>query len=265
MGKSVKSLYTPTLHLVLAFAVLSYKYLIYSKSFLPHLIFVPFLQASEDPCTHTVFQYCHRSRTHCEITVHAYKHLSWVFVCWFCWYSTTVTYQRLSPSEGSGTATIFCHVNDMGLKVNKICIPHLICALSSRFELSKGRPIYYPLGMHITQHYAKHTISFSQGAYINCILTRYWFEDIHPVTTLMDLHVLLLKEQCTIMEQQKRWWWSHTEKHSAHLGTLLLEQDQTYTQYSLWQNSFKTPVLHIGLCSNVCSHISVVRSTIHWH
>ncbi len=114
-----------------------------------------------------------------------------------------VFYWQLSPAEGSGTAAIFCHVEDMGLKANKKYMPHLIAALRSRFELSKGGQIHYLLGMHITHDREKCTISFSQSAYINCILKRYWFNEICMVTTPMDPNVTLSKEQCATLERQQ--------------------------------------------------------------
>ncbi|PSR87279.1 hypothetical protein PHLCEN_2v5213 [Hermanssonia centrifuga] len=126
-----------------------------------------------------------------------------------------VFYQRLSPAEGSGTATIFCHVDDMGLKANKKYMPHLIAALRSRFKLSKGGQIHYLLGMHIE----KRTISFSQSAYINRILTRYRFDEIRTVTTPMDPNVALSKEQCTTSERQQEEM--KNKPYREALGTLM--------------------------------------------
>ncbi|THG92598.1 hypothetical protein EW026_g8353 [Hermanssonia centrifuga] len=114
-----------------------------------------------------------------------------------------VFYRCLSPAEGSGTATIFCHVDDMGLKANKKYMPHFIRALKPHFELSEGRQIHYLLGMHITCDREKRNISFSQSAYINCILTRYRFDEVCTVTTPMDPNVSLSKEQCAITERQQ--------------------------------------------------------------
>ncbi|PSS32217.1 hypothetical protein PHLCEN_2v2016 [Hermanssonia centrifuga] len=91
----------------------------------------------------------------------------------------------------------------MGLKANKKYMPHLIAALRSRFELSEGGQIHYLLGMHITRDREKRTISFSQSAYINRILTRYRFDEIRTVTTPMDPNVALSKEQCATSERQQ--------------------------------------------------------------
>ncbi|THG94602.1 hypothetical protein EW026_g6901 [Hermanssonia centrifuga] len=91
----------------------------------------------------------------------------------------------------------------MGLKANKKYMSYLIHALASRFELSKGGQIHYLLGMHITHDREKRTISFSQSAYINRILTRYRFDEVRTVTTPMDPNVALSKEQCAISERQK--------------------------------------------------------------
>ncbi|PSR79078.1 hypothetical protein PHLCEN_2v7164 [Hermanssonia centrifuga] len=107
-----------------------------------------------------------------------------------------VFYRQLSLTEGSGTAAIFCHVDDMGL--NKKYMPQLISTLRSRFELSKGGRIHYLLGMHITCDCEKRTISFSQSAYINRILIRYRFNEICIVTTPMNPNVTLFNEQCAI-------------------------------------------------------------------
>ncbi|THG94183.1 hypothetical protein EW026_g7235 [Hermanssonia centrifuga] len=57
--------------------------------------------------------------------------------------------------------------------------------------------------MHITRDREKRTISFSQSAYINRILTRYRFDEIRTVTTPMHPNVALPKEQCATSERQQ--------------------------------------------------------------
>ncbi len=108
-------------------------------------------------------------------------------------------------------------------------MPHLIAALRSRFELSEGRQIYYLLGMHITCDHEKRTISFSQSAYINCILTRYRFDEIRTVTTPMDPNVALSKEQCATSERQLR------------------RDEEQAVQRSTWR-------AHVRLCWNKTGH-----------
>ena len=91
----------------------------------------------------------------------------------------------------------------MGISAPRDFMDRIIRELGSIFELQEGGPIHYLLGMRITRNRAERTIQFSQATYISQILSRYKLDQTKPVSTPLDPHVILTKEQCAITEKQK--------------------------------------------------------------
>lgn len=67
---------------------------------------------------------------------------------------------------------------------------------SKRYKLTDLGPVSWVLGIKVTRDLEAHTLSLSQHAYIDSILTRYNFDDLKPISTPMDPHLQLSKTQC---------------------------------------------------------------------
>ena len=67
--------------------------------------------------------------------------------------------------------------------------------ISSRFWIMDLGPISWLLGMKVTRDRSMRTISLSQEAYINAILTKYNFANDKPVSIPLDPHIQLSEMQ----------------------------------------------------------------------
>ncbi|KAJ2994795.1 hypothetical protein NUW54_g7491 [Trametes sanguinea] len=69
-------------------------------------------------------------------------------------------------------------------------------AIGAKYKMTDLGPVNWLLGIKISRDHANRTLSLSQHAYIDAILTRFNFDDLKPISTPMDPHILLSKTQC---------------------------------------------------------------------
>lgn len=68
--------------------------------------------------------------------------------------------------------------------------------LNRRYKLTELGPISWLLGIKVSRDFENRTITLSQHAYIDTIITRFNFDDLKPVSTPMNPNVTLSKSQC---------------------------------------------------------------------
>nr|AAZ28936.1 polyprotein [Phanerochaete chrysosporium RP-78] len=98
---------------------------------------------------------------------------------------------------GNHVAIISSHVDDLTLIApDQKTIEDIDRRIRARVEATPLQPLNWLLGIEIKRDRAKRTVSFSQRAYIDQIISRYGFEDIKPLAAPMDPHLVLSKEDC---------------------------------------------------------------------
>ena len=106
--------------------------------------------------------------------------------------------------EGSSILTI--HVDDICATASSTTeMVKLKVQLGQFFNLVDLGELKWLLGITITQNRPVHTISLCQGAYIESITKCLHLEDAHPLATLLDPHVILLKDLSPTSNEEKLW------------------------------------------------------------
>ncbi|KIP03168.1 hypothetical protein PHLGIDRAFT_78019 [Phlebiopsis gigantea 11061_1 CR5-6] len=158
------------------------------------------------------------------------------------------------------------HVDDLTLiapNATEIC--SLCNKIKSKVEASSSGDLHWLLGMEIRRNLEKRTVSFSQCAYIDQILSRYGFEDIKPLSIPMDPHLQLSQDQCpkTTSEQAEM---RHKPFRQA-LGALMYaavgtRPDIAYAVFQLARYSENPGITHWTALKRVFAYLKSTRD--HW-
>lgn len=105
-----------------------------------------------------------------------------------------VFYRHLPPNH---IAIISAHVDDLTIIApDGKTLQLLSDKIDAHVQATPLEDLRWLLGMEITRNLGGHTISFSQRAYIDQILSRYGFDDIKPLAIPMDPYIQLSKDDC---------------------------------------------------------------------
>ena len=105
-----------------------------------------------------------------------------------------VFYRHL-PAEH--IAIISSHVDDLTLIApDQKMLQRLSDKIDARVQATPLQELNWLLGIEISRDLEKRTVSFSQRAYIDQILSRYNFEDLKPLAIPMDPHLQLSQDDC---------------------------------------------------------------------
>lgn len=94
-------------------------------------------------------------------------------------------------------AIISSHVDDLTLIApTEKTLKYLSDKIDARVEATPLQELHWLLGIEITRNVDAGTVSLSQRAYIDQIVSRYGFDDLKPLAIPMDPHVQLSKDDC---------------------------------------------------------------------
>ena len=77
--------------------------------------------------------------------------------------------------------------------------------LCTKWDITVGDSSYI-LGLHITRDRVRRLIHISQTAFINQMVTKHRLEDARPVSTPLDVDLVLSKDQCPKTEEEIFWF-----------------------------------------------------------
>jgi len=102
------------------------------------------------------------------------------------------------------TSIVTIHIDNMCVAASsKAEMARLKHKLRNMFDLVDLGGVHWLLGIAMTRDRKKCTISLSQHAYIKKIAKCFDLENMFPISTPLDPNVLLSKEQCPKMEDEK--------------------------------------------------------------
>jgi hypothetical protein len=105
-----------------------------------------------------------------------------------------VFYRHVAPSD---VVIISAHVDDLTIIApNEQTMKVLISKIKECVQTKESGDLHWMLGIEIKRDLEKRTISLTQRAYIDQILSRYGFEDVKPLALPMDPHLQLSTDQC---------------------------------------------------------------------
>ena len=97
---------------------------------------------------------------------------------------------------GKDIVILAIHVDDgMVTGNNTALIKQFKEDINKKYKITDLGPVYSLLGIKVTQDLAEKTISLSQQAYIEAIITKFNFDDLKPCATPMDPSAPLSKSQ----------------------------------------------------------------------
>jgi hypothetical protein len=97
---------------------------------------------------------------------------------------------------GSDIIILAVHVDDCAVTGNSMGpIEKFMKEMNEKYKLTDTGPASWLLGIKITRDFANRTLSLSQHAYIDAIITKYNFNDLKPLATPIDPSVPLSKSQ----------------------------------------------------------------------
>ena len=110
-----------------------------------------------------------------------------------------------SIRTGNNIVILFIHVDDTTMTGSS---PSLIDKLKHQigetFEITHLRPVSWLLGLAISHDHPRRTLAISQETYINTIVHRFHLEDAKPLSVPIDANTRLLKEDCSVSDEDKR-------------------------------------------------------------
>ena len=97
---------------------------------------------------------------------------------------------------GEDIIIVVVHVDDgMVAGTSKVLINKFKVEMNEKYKLTDLGPVHWLLGIKIVRDLANKTVSLSQHAYIEAIITRFNFNDLKPAATPIDPSVPLSKSQ----------------------------------------------------------------------
>src|SRR5882724_1935018 len=109
-------------------------------------------------------------------------------------------------NTAKGSSIVAVHIDDMAATAsNKAEMARLKEELRKLFSLIDLRELKWLLGITVTQDHNACTILLCQAAYIESIAKCLHLKDTHPVTTLLDPHVVLSKDLSPTSKEEKIW------------------------------------------------------------
>src|SRR5882672_8267207 len=128
-------------------------------------------------------------------------HCAMLEIGYVCISADHCIYMRDSPT---GKSIVAIHVDDMCTAAsNKTEMAKLKEQLGKLFSLVDLGKLRWLLGIAITRDRNKCTISLCQSAYIESITKCLHLEDVHPVVTPLDPHVMLSKDLSPKSEEER--------------------------------------------------------------
>lgn len=99
--------------------------------------------------------------------------------------------------SGQDFVIVSAHVDDLTLIApDEKSMKVLTDRIKSRVETKEIGDLHWMLGIEIKRSLERRTISLTQRAYIDQILSRYGFEDVKPLSLSMDPHIQFSTDQC---------------------------------------------------------------------
>jgi len=141
----------------------------------------------------------------------------------------------------------------------------LIKDLQKVLDLIDMGDIKWFLGMEITHDCAAQTVTLSQAAYINTIAHRFSMQDSHPVSTPLDMNVILSKDLCPKDDEARHLMMK--VPYLSGVGSLMYmsmatHPDITYTTNKLSQFSADPGTRHWTALQRVIQYLIGTRNTV---